>query len=576
MIFLGVFDRANLEFSTNELALFQRALTRNPQDRATVHRRDHFTLLVIEDAAYRTSLNLQVSEPDGPIGLLSGRPYIDIADIKKDTEILLRAIAEDDHVVLGTARGSFCAVFFDAIAGTLRLCSDKVGVYPIYIAHVGSRIYFSSALRMLQALPGVCGAIDENGLFTQVAFGFPLGRRTSFTNVERMYGGEIVTFGMHVDSIVKRYWKWDSLPSQVMQSDQLAQRAHEIFLDAVRIRVEGAVGDLSFLSGGLDSRCIVAALREIDLPVWSLNFAPDGAQDNLFGRLVAKRLGAEHFELGLNSGSFPARQRKILDAWAESHPDEIESGVNRLRVWSGDGGSVGLGHVYLDDQFIKLLRTGSISDACSYFVNIRKHVVPIGMLHKQFQSRAQSAPVDEMRKEVSSFQCFDQGKSGLLFLLLNDQRHHLNEYFENLDLYRFEMVLPFFDARLLEFVVMSPLDDFLLHKLYIQWLKEFPPGVDEVPWQAYPGHVPCPLPTEQHGPLRDQWKDDWFNPVETKRRFREAVRDWTSVLSKKDFPDELLNKQKLHVAVWLTRYKIRDYSYVLDAAKKVVNCLTSA
>ena len=498
MIFLGVLDRAHRELSQTDLLALQAAITRSPDDRPTVLRAEYLSLLVIEDEAYRDALHLQAGPQQ--IGLVSGRPYLDVTDAASDADALLQALRSDAMSALRQVRGSFCAVSYDAQQGVLRLCTDKVGIYPIYIARVGDRIYFSSALRMLRTLPGVCEQTDIEGLFTQIAFGFPLGRRTAYAKVDRMYGGEVAAFWLKGDSEPVRYWHWDQVPATVEPVDVLARHIHELFLDAVRIRTAGSTGDLSFLSGGLDSRCIVAALREIHRPVWSLNFAPEGAQDHLFGRLVSERLGAQHFELGLNSGSFPQRQRQILDTWAASHAAEVAGGVKPLRVWSGDGGSVGLGHVYLDEQFVQLLRNSTVADACGHFVRHRKHVVPLGMLQKPLQAQALQAPQQAICAEVASFHNADPAKAGLLFLLLNDQRQHLTEYFENLDLYRFELVLPFFDARLLEAVVAAPLDVFLRHQFYNRWLQEFPPGVAEVPWAglsrscAMPGARRCLWP----------------------------------------------------------------------------------
>lgn len=566
MIFLGLFDTEHSAMPDADISVLKAVVSRAANDHATLHRRDHLALVVVEDEAYKSSLHVQAL--DDRLGLVSGRPYLD-DDPVCDAAMLLQALRAEDDSLLCAARGSYCALSFDVHQRVLTLCSDKVGIYPIYIARVGARVYFSSALRMLRTIPGVCGGVDIEGLFSQIAFGFPLGRHTPYAQIERMYGGEVAIFSPST-STVRRYWHWDQVVPTDEPIAELSKRIHDLFLDAVQVRTGDSAGDLSFLSGGLDSRCIVAALREIGRPVWSLNFAPEGAQDHLFGRLVGQRLGATHFELGLNHGSFPERQRRILDAWATAHPSEVASGVKPLRVWSGDGGSVGLGHVYLDEKFVRLLRTNTLDAACAYFVQRRKHVVPLGMLNRSLHAKAQHLPEQAMLAEVSSFRCADSAKAGLLFLLLNDQRQHLTEYFENLDLHRFELVLPFFDARLLEAVVAAPLDVFLRHAFYNRWLQEFLPGVADVPWQAYPGHEPCPVPADAYGALRYQWKEDWFGPVETERRLRSALEGWRAAICSDEFPTDLLSRPRLKAALWLTRLKLRDYSYVLDAAQRVI------
>lgn len=573
MLYLGVFDPTTTSFEQNELAHLRRALSRAPDDNIEVITRRSFALVTVQDSDLGDTA--MYTADDENAGIVFGRPYLK-AEAKDDAMAVLQAVFEEDHMALARARGSYCGVVFDQRRGIVRLFIDKVGVYPVYIARVGQRVYFSSALRMLRALPGVCAEFEASALLTNLAFGYSIGTKTVYANVERMYGGEVVSFGMGALEVTRsRYWSWDQVKAVPYAPEELQAKVYETFLDAVRIRVQDTPGDLSFLSGGLDSRCIVGALADVGRKLWTLNFAPEGCQDHLFGKLVAEALGAEHYELGLNSGSFPERQRRILENWSQTHPGPVAAGVKSYRVWSGDGGSVGLGHVYLDHKFIELLRGGHLDEACEYFIAKGKNIVPTGMLTAPFKSVAQESPKKSMKDEIASFHCEDPGKSGLLFLLMNDQRLHLSEFFENADLHRFELVLPFFDAKLLELVVSAPLDLFLAHQFYNDWLRQFPPGVHQIPWQAYPGHAPCPISAEQYGPLRYQWKEDWFDAAENKKRFKAAVIRWNGALSQPNLPTFLLNKNRLRLAYWSTRLKIRDYSYVLDAAKKIASLTPS-
>ena len=48
-----------------------------------------------------------------------------------------------------------------------------------------------------------------------------------------------------------------------------------------------------------------------------------------------------------------------------------------------------------------------------------------------------------------------------------------------------------------------PSAPFLEHRFYMDWLAQFPNGLNTVPWQAYPGHVPCTLPSPPG--LKYQW-----------------------------------------------------------------------
>jgi hypothetical protein len=88
-----------------------------------------------------------------------------------------------------------------------------------------------------------------------------------------------------------------------------------------------------------------------------------------------------------------------------------------------------------------------------------------------------------------------------------------------------------------------------------------------VPWQAYPGHVPCPVPADQYGDLRYQWGEDWFDPDEVARKLDEDLRGYWSMLRAPAFPAHALSRGKLWLAYVLTRTRVSDYRYLLDSAQ---------
>jgi hypothetical protein len=134
-----------------------------------------------------------------------------------------------------------------------------------------------------------------------------------------------------------------------------------------------------------------------------------------------------------------------------------------------------------------------------------------------------------------------------VFLLENDQRRHLAAYYEDIDLTRVEYLLPFFDPAVLTTAVSLPLDDTLYHRVYHRWLQLLPGPAAAVPWQAYPGHEGCPLPSP-HG-FADQWsrearRQPWHTALrETERRLRQ-------VLSRK-FPTPLFSRARSLMAAVL-------------------------
>jgi len=113
-------------------------------------------------------------------------------------------------------------------------------------------------------------------------------------------------------------------------------------------------------------------------------------------------------------------------------------------------------------------------------------------------------------------------------------------------------------------VMATPLDWCLRHKFYLKWLSLFPSPVAAVPWQAYPGHEPCPLPIPTE--LAYQW-DDAYQAEEEFSQKQNVIEQASQLLGSIDFPSQILNKRKLRLATWIHSRGWRDYRYAIEAAR---------
>ena len=166
-------------------------------------------------------------------------------------------------------------------------------------------------------------------------------------------------------------------------------------------------------------------------------------------------------------------------------------------------------------------------------------------------------------EELADINASDAGRELHLLLMLNDQRRHLAEHFESIDLNRLEYHLPFFDSDFVASVFRVPIDVSLGHHLYMLWLRHFSEVVVSVPWQAYPGHEPCPLPIPNE--LAYQWEAAELEKIRDANRHN-RLRQADQILKSADFPHPLLRKHYLRLAAWLYRYRIRDVGHVIGAA----------
>lgn len=511
-----------------------------------------------------------VDGEQGDVSLLAGDPiYLERHDGRHaDLQALHRDWQSGDWSSLRECRGTFAAAHFDPASRRLYLVADKLGVRPVYYWANDDWVVFSTAFRVLERLSLVERRIDLRGVTEKACFTFPLADRTIFDGVHTIAAGEVVSFdGGRIDHT--RYWRWDELPALDLPPDELAAALYARFKEAVARRLRGDRTALSFLSGGLDSRAIVAVLSDVGAHIHTLNFAPVGTQDELFGAEIAKRLGTRHLALPQRSEAFGEQQRRIFDLWHDSlQAGEAEPEHPRL-IWSGDGGSVGVGHVYLTPEMVQMARQGKLREAAQAFLDKQHLAVPRSVLKRDAVARLADLPVQGIVDEVNTQHCADRGRALHLFLMNNDQRRHLADHFENIDVRRIELHLPFFDAHFMAGILASPIDGFLRHRFYNLWLGQFPAAAREVPWQSYPGHEACPLPMPEG--LRYQWRDVFSDDVVAERR-RKVVEEGLELLRSAPFPSHVIDRLKLRLMLWAMKWGVRDTAYVVSFVRPYVRC----
>src|SRR5262249_45793995 len=151
------------------------------------------------------------------------------------------------------------------------------------------------ALRILEAMSFVPKVMNFRAVTEITCFGFPLGARTAYEDIWTLKAAEVVRFE-GVARAAHQYWRWDSIAVSTRPESELLRQAHERFLLATARRLHGDRVVTSFLSGGLDSRCVVAALSAQAEKVHTLNCSFPNTQDRVFGADYAGRMGTIHQE----------------------------------------------------------------------------------------------------------------------------------------------------------------------------------------------------------------------------------------------------------------------------------------
>lgn len=541
----------------------KRGISHHPADQAVEFKLGSAYLVKVDIGAFgQPAAHVSAS---GAVSVLAGEPLLagpGMVEGERDAQLrVLHADWERDS--FDSARwssGTFCAAFYDPHRGVGHLVADRLGLRTLYYAIVGDLVYFASALRILEALPEVPKEVDVKAVAEITGFGYPFGSGTPYAGIKMLLPCEVVS--MRKEQISSStYFKWDAIAPIQASQDEMLRETYRLFQRAVRRRLRGDQTTFAYLSGGLDSRCTVAALRSEGAQVYTFNFSLAHTQDQVFAQQYAQKCGAIHHELPTEPG--PNWSAVMAEAW-EASPHRRNRMPEHSRIaWTGEGGSVGLGHVYISPEIVALLRSGNRAEAIEKFLAQQSKCILTGILEPSVASSLEGHLNKRLAQELDRIQHPDPVRGFYIFLNLNGPRRHLVNHFETIDQHRLEFQVPFYDTELLEYLTAIPVDPCLYHQLYVKWLSLFDPTVVEVAWQAYPGHVPSPVPVPAGLP------DQWNAPASASHRKgldRELRERSAAMLSDPDFPIQVLRRTRLQLMSLAWKLKLGNYDYALKSA----------
>jgi asparagine synthase (glutamine-hydrolysing) len=240
-----------------------------------------------------------------------------------DTETVLRIYEAEGTRAPRRLRGMFAFAIWDRRRRELFLARDRFGVKPLYyVLQEDGSLYFASEIKSLLEAEAVTAALNMAALPDYLANHAPSGAETLFEGVRRLPAG--CTLRWRDGQVeIDRYWELSFAPDgdPRRSEDDVIAEYRERFAEAVRMRLMSDVPLGMFLSGGIDSAAITAAMsRFADGPIktFSVAFAEREANELRYARLVAERYRTDHHEVIVSPAEFFAALPTLV--WHEDEP----------------------------------------------------------------------------------------------------------------------------------------------------------------------------------------------------------------------------------------------------------------
>lgn len=265
-----------------------------------------------------------------------------------DTEVILALFATHGKQCLKMLNGMFAFALWDKEAQKLLLARDRLGKKPLYYSHKDGELVFASELKSLLDADLIDRDVRLDALSDFFAYQYIPDPKTIFTNVYKLKPGHLLEASAGKIEI-KQYWRVSFARNRNVTPDEAFQRTKNLIDDSVELRLTADVPLGAFLSGGIDSSGIVAAMSErSDQPVNScaIGFGDPTFNETEFALEVARHCDTNHKEFTVKATvaeSLPSIARFFDEPFADPSlvPTFFVSQLAREAVTvalAGDGG----------------------------------------------------------------------------------------------------------------------------------------------------------------------------------------------------------------------------------------------
>ena len=200
--------------------------------------------------------------------LLDGYVYsVDGVAVKGTEEAaprIISGIEREGKAFLPRVCGNYTIAILCKNIKDFILFNDRMGPRRIYYANLDGMVVFSPEVKAISFLTGFNCELDWKGLADFFNYGYVLSDNTFFKDIKSMPSSSILKFSRRENALrVEKYW-YPSYKERSGSMDDFADEGFSLLRDSIAEKVSHAGSVISPISGGLDSRIILATLKELN------------------------------------------------------------------------------------------------------------------------------------------------------------------------------------------------------------------------------------------------------------------------------------------------------------------------
>ena len=215
-----------------------------------------------------------------------------------DTEVIVHLYEQYGERCVDHLRGMYAFALWDRRRKRLLVARDRLGKKPLFYRDTPDTFWFGSEPKSILQDPEVPREVDRGAIDTYLQLQYVPAPLSAFAGLKKLPPASFLVWEGGKTRI-ERYWRIDYSQTDDAPFEELCERVREGLLEATRLRLRSDVPLGAFLSGGVDSSAVVAAMAKAgtgQVKTFSIGFDVEAYDETSYAREVAKLYDTEHHE----------------------------------------------------------------------------------------------------------------------------------------------------------------------------------------------------------------------------------------------------------------------------------------
>ncbi len=218
-----------------------------------------------------------------------------------DCEVIPHAYEEWGIDFIKKLDGMFAFALYDTRSQTIILAKDPFGKKPLYYYLNKNAFLFASELKAFSPHPEFSKSIDFSSFQKYLAYDYIPTPYTIFSNCYKLpQGNYLIIDTKNPSQYLKpiKYWQLKFEPKLTINENEAEYEIKRLLNNAVKKRLVSDVPLGVFLSGGIDSSCIVALMSELlpkgAIQSFNISFSDKSFDESKYAKLISERFQTKH------------------------------------------------------------------------------------------------------------------------------------------------------------------------------------------------------------------------------------------------------------------------------------------